>query len=303
MIIESWVLWTLLAASMQAVRTAGQKYLTRDITPLAATLVRYLFGLPFALGWLGFIYSSRATETAGFGLPEINPTFLISGFLACILQILATILLIQLLTLRNFAVGSTYVKSEILLTAVIGFLFFNEQISLVGLSAVLVCVLGLIIISIGKSGRLSSLWNQSALYGLGAGLSFALTSLFLRQASLSFGIDDAMFSAALTLAYMVSMQTVITLVWVAWRQPGQISLVLKRWRPALFVGITSVVGSVGWFTAMTLELAAYVKTLGQVEFLITLVIARIYFKENPTRAEMIGMVLIVGGGMVLLLSH
>ena len=45
--IEHWIFWLLLAEMMQAIRTAAQKRL--DISPLGATFVRYLFGLPFAL--------------------------------------------------------------------------------------------------------------------------------------------------------------------------------------------------------------------------------------------------------------
>ncbi|MDZ7685229.1 MAG: hypothetical protein U5O39_09720 [Gammaproteobacteria bacterium] len=40
------------------------------------------------------------------------------------------------------------------------------------------------------------MWDRSALYGLGAGLSFALTSLLIRHASLSFGITDSMILVA-----------------------------------------------------------------------------------------------------------
>ena len=106
--LEPWVWWTLLAAMMQAVRTAGQKQLTAAVTPLAATLVRYLFGLPFALLWLTY-----AGATLNFDFPDLNLTFLVSGLIAGILQIVATLLLVRLLTLRNFAVGTTFVKSEI----------------------------------------------------------------------------------------------------------------------------------------------------------------------------------------------
>lgn len=299
--IESWVTWTLLAASMQAVRTAGQKQLTKGITPLAATLVRYLFGLPFALIWLVWITVPYYSGAGSIGLPVLNATFLVSGFVAGILQIIATVLLIRLFTLRNFAVGSTYIRSEILLTACIGYFFFSELITLIGWLAIVICVTGLVIISVSRTGRLRSLWNRSALYGLGAGLSFALTSLFLRQASLSLDVDNAMLTAGMTLAYMVTLQTIITFAWVAIAQPGQISKMFRLWRPALFVGITSVIGSVGWFTAMTLELASYVKTLGQVEFLFTLAIAVFYFHEKPTRSELAGMILIVSGGIALLL--
>ncbi len=297
MLIESWVLWTLLAATMQAIRTAGQKNLTGEMSALSATLVRYLFGLPFALLWLGFV--SRQQD---FSLPGLNTVFILSGFAAGILQITATFLLIRLFTLRNFAVGSTYVKSEILLTAVIGYFFFTETVTLVGWLAIIVCVIGLVTITVSKTGGIKSLWNQSAGYGLSSGLCFALTSLYLRQASLSLGTDDSMLAAGMTLAYMVSLQTVTMLAWVRIQQPGQISVILRNWRPSLFVGITSVVGSVGWFTAMTLELASYVKTLGQLEFLFTVLIAVFYFKEKPTRLEVAGMLLIVSGGVALLLN-
>lgn len=293
MVIESWVLWTLLAAGMQSIRTAGQKYLAGNITPLAATMVRYLFGLPFAILYLVVLVDGR-------DLPALNPTFLISGLTAGILQIVATVLLIQLFTMRKFAVGSTYVRTEVILTAVIGFFLFTETVSAPGWAAILLCVVGVMTINVAKTGALTSLWNRSALYGLGAGLSFALTSLLIRRASLSFGIDDSLLTAAMTLCYMVSLQTVITVVWIGLRQPEQFAKVFIMWRPGLFVGITSVIGSAGWFTAMTLELASYVKTLGQIEFLMTLAIGWFYFKERPTPLELTGMVLIVGAVVLLL---
>lgn len=46
----SWIGFTLLAAFMQAVRTAGQKQLSLSLTAMSTTLSRYLFGLPVA--WL-----------------------------------------------------------------------------------------------------------------------------------------------------------------------------------------------------------------------------------------------------------
>ena len=53
---------------------------------------------------------------------------------------------------------------------------------------------------------------------------------------------------------------------------------------------------------MTLELAAYVKTLGQIEFLVSLLIAVYFFKERPSRLELAGMLLIVLGAVGILLA-
>lgn len=295
--LESWIFWSLLAATMQSVRTAAQKYLTSDISALGATLVRYLFGLPFAAVYLAWLLTSRAAA-----LPTPSLVFILYGLAAGFLQIIATILLIRLFSLRNFAVGSCYIRTEVLITAVIGMLVFGEIVSLLGWFAMATCVSGLILITIAKTGRLRDLWNISAVYGLGAGFAFSLTSLFIRQASLSFGMDDPMFTAALTLLFMVVVQTLMSLAMLLHRNASELKVILRRWRTCLFVGATSVAGSAGWFTAFTLERAAYVKTLGQIEFLLTLAISIIFFKETPSRTELIGMIALVAGVILLLIA-
>ena len=295
--LESWIFWSLLAAAMQSVRTAGQKYLTADVSPLGATLVRYLFGLPFIGLYLGWLMMQP-----GHDLPEMNPVFLVYGLAAGLLQIVATILLIRLFALRNFAVGSCYIRTEVLITAMLGFALFGEAVSLSGWAAIVTCVAGLVMITIARTGKVSDLWNLSAVYGLGAGVAFSLTSLLIRQASLSFGLDDAMYTAALTLAYMIMVQTLICLAMLAHRNASEILTVFRRWRTSVFVGATSVIGSAGWFTAFTLERAAYVKTLGQIEFLLTLAISILYFRENPGRMELVGMLVLVTGVVLLLLA-
>jgi drug/metabolite transporter (DMT)-like permease len=294
-ITDSWIFWTLLAASMQSIRFAGQKYLTADVSAFAATLVRYLFGLPFIVAWLAYLLIDR-------DFPDVNLTFLLSGLVAGILQIVATVLLIRLFTLRNFAVGSTLVRTEIVVTAVIGFFFFAETISLTGWLAILVCMLGVMLISVARTGTLTSLWDQAALYGVLSAVCFSMTSLLIRKASLSFGLDDHLLTAAMTLGYMVALQTVVCLVWLLLTERQQFTRIARRWRPSLFIGVTSVIGSAGWFTAFTLEFASYVKTLGQIEFLFTLVISMYFFRERPSRVEVAGMLFILGGVIVLLLT-
>ena len=300
MLIEAWVYWTILAALMQAVRTAGQKQLAGFVSPLTATLVRYLFGLPFAVGYLLLLGFD------GPALPEPGAVFYLSGLAAGLLQILATILLIRLVSMRNFAVGTTFIRTEILLTALIGVVLFTEQITTLGWIAMLISVVGLILMNLSKqagfSGAFSLKGDLSAAYGLAAGLAFALTSLFLRQASLSLGLDDAAYSAAITLVYMVLLQTIVCLGLVFWQKREELKVLTGKLGGCFFIGITSVAGSAGWFTAMTLQSASYVKTLGQIEFLFTLALTIFYFKERPNPAELLGMGFIVIGAIVLLLD-
>ena len=295
--LDSWIFWSVLAAVMQSVRTAGQKHLAEEVSPLGATLVRYLFAAPFVVLYVIWLLDDREIN-----LPEPDATFLLAGLIAAMLQIIATVLLVKLFTLRNFAVGSCYIRSEILATAILGLTLFGEEVSGLGWLSMLVCVLGLVAITIAKSGKLEQLWNKSAIYGLTAGVSLSLTSLLIRQASLSFGIDDALLTAALTLGYLVLIQTVICLGLLAFKEPQEFTVILLRWRMGLFVGLTSLVGSIGWFTAFTLERAAYVKTLGQIEFLFTLVIAVVVFREIPNRLEWLGMGVLLIGVLALLLA-
>jgi drug/metabolite transporter (DMT)-like permease len=62
-----------------------------------------------------------------------------------------------------------------------------------------------------------------------------------------------------------------------------------------------MLGSVGWFTASSLQTVAYVKALGQIDFFFTLLITLKIFKESISMREYFGMFLIVVSVFVLLL--
>jgi drug/metabolite transporter (DMT)-like permease len=297
-----WIPITLFAVIMQTVRTAGQKHLTVHLDAIAVTLVRFLFGLPFVA-----IYLACVAAWSENSFPPLNGTFVGYTVLGGVAQIVATVLLIYLFSLRNFAVGTTYARTEAFLTAFIGALFFGEWISFQGWVAILVSVAGVVVLTIARSHVASSsilgrLWNRAAAIGLGSGLGFALASLSIRKASLSLGIDDFLLSAGMTLVVMVILQTFIMIAYVAIKSPAQFPIIAQQWRVSLFVGITSALGSIGWFTAMTVERAAYVKSLGQVEFLFALVISTLFFRERTTRLELLGMLLVAMGVVVLLLA-
>lgn len=297
-----WIPITLFAVVMQTVRTAGQKHLTVHLDAISVTLVRFLFGLPFAALYLvGVVIGTEST------LPPLNATFIGFTVLGGVAQIVATVLLIYLFSLRNFAVGTTYARTEAFLTAFIGALFFGEWISAQGWVAIIISVAGVVVLTIARShlpnaSILGRLWNRAAAIGLGSGLGFALASLSIRKASLSFGVDNFLLTAGFTLVVMVLLQTLIMMVYVAIRSPAQFAIIARQWRVSLFVGVTSALGSIGWFTAMTLERAAYVKALGQVEFVFALAISTLFFRERTTGLELLGMLLVAGGVVILLLA-
>jgi len=283
---ETWIIFTLLAVIMQSVRTAAQKQITQKISVQSATLVRFLFGIKFAA--LYFFLAVWIFQPINL---ELNIKFILSGALASISQVLATVFLIKALTLKNFAVGTALAKTEALLTAVLGSMFFSAYLNPMGYLSILFGVCGLLIASNWNVTFKDLSDNQSIRYGLGAGLGFALASLWIRDASLSLEIPRIV-SAAAVLLYMVILQSLICLVWVSVKEPEQFMLIKNNLKSSLFIGFTGVLGSIGWFTAMSLQNAALVKTLGQIEFIASLLITYLYFNEKISAREYLGIAFI-----------
>ena len=291
---EPWIIFTLLAVIMQSVRTAAQKQITQEISVQSATLVRFLFGIKFAA--LYFFLTMWIFQPINF---ELNIKFIISGALASVSQVLATVFLIKALTLKNFAVGTALAKTEALLTAVLGSIFFSAYLNPMGYLSILFGVCGLLIASNWDVTLKDLSDNQSIRYGLGAGLGFALASLWIRDASLSLEIPRIV-SAAAVLLYMVILQSLICLVWISVKEPEQFMLIQKNLKSSLFIGFTGVLGSIGWFTAMSLQNAALVKTLGQIEFIASLLVTYLYFNEKISTREYLGIAFIAFSLLLLI---
>ena len=241
-------------------------------------MVRFLFGLPFGLLYLWILNTCR-TET----FPEISLEFIAYSATAGAGQIIGTALLVYLFSLRNFAVGTAYARTEAFLTAIVGALLFGEAIIIYGWGAILISVAGVVLITVAKTGikggqLLTLLADKSAWIGIICGLFFAIASLTMRKASLMLGMDDFLFRAALTMSFMLTMQTVAMCLFVLVTNPSQYLIIWRNLKVCLLVGITSVTGTIGWATAFTLEQAAYVKSLAQVEFIFSLAASYWFFK-------------------------
>lgn len=292
---SSWIAFSIFAALMQSVRTAGQKQLTSSLTPMSVTLVRYLFGLPFVIAYLLVLFGKESGHE--IVLAVSNARFVIFAVLASVAQIVATVLLVKVFSFRNFAVGTSFAKTEAVQTAVFGLALFGTALTAMGWLAVLVGLIGILIVSMPKA---SAPWElKNVVLGTLSGTAFSFTSLWLREASLSLGID-ALHSASMTLFFMVSVQTLMCFAYTAIKESQQLRLILARTRLGMFVGLTSALGSIGWFSAMTLENPALVKSVGQIEFVFTLLITTLFFKEKITLREYVGMTFIVVSVIILL---
>lgn len=297
---ELWIPITVAAAFLQNLRSATQKQLKAVMGTTGATFVRFGFGFPFALAFVAVL-----TNVFGYALPAPNARFFGWAVVGGLAQIAATFLLIHLFSFRNFAVGTAYSRTEPAQAAIFALLFLGERASLGGVAAIAISVFGVMLISVAHTAvslrtMVTSTFSRNALIGLASGTAFGISAVAYRAASLALGGPNFVMQAAVTLAFVITFQTTIMLVWMIWKDRAEIGRIARAWKPSLFTGLVGASASFGWFAAMTLQQAAVVKSLAQIEMLFTFAATVFFFKEKINRFEIAGCALIVGGILVLL---
>ncbi len=297
-----WIFAALAAASFQTVRFMLQKWLAgAGLSASGATFARFLYSAPLVAVCLA-IYLT-VTDQA---LPALTPAFWAYGVAGGAAQILATVCAVMLFQHRNFAVGMTFTKTEVIMTVLVGLVLLGDRVSLAALGFIFVGVIGMLILSDIPGGAQSvwrRMWSPTAGLGLTSGLLFAVSAVTYRGASLEIVADDPLLRAGITLSAVTAMQMVAMAIWMGLRDAPEVGRVLRAWRVAGFVGIFSMAGSFGWFTAFTLQNAAYVKAVGQVEVIFSLIASVLFFREKVSARELIGIAILAGSilGLILML--
>lgn len=301
---EAWIPITIAAAFLQNLRSALQKHLKGELNTSGAAFCRFVYAVPFALLLLWFL------GEGGYGLPWPTPNARFAGFIALAgtTQIIGTSLLVHIFSLRNFTAGTTYSKTETVQTAIFGLVILGEAVSRAAALAIGISLFGVMLMSVARDrmslrNLLLGLGSRAALIGILSGTFFGLSAVGVRAASLSLeGEVGVLMRSAFTVVCMVVFQTTVMAIWIRVREPGELTRVARSWRAGSLVGLAGMLGSLGWFAAMTLENAAYVRALGQVELVFTFIASYFFFRERSTAIEATGIVLVVAGILILLLG-
>ena len=251
-------------------------------------------------------YALALAALTGDELPRPNATFALYAVVGGLAQITATALLLYSFSFRNFAVGTTYSKTETVQTAIFGILILGDPLGLGAALAIVISLLGVMAISVASTrmslvGLLTSWTEKPALIGLASGAFFGISAISYRGASLSLGDQGFLIRAAYTLACVTVFQTLVMALYMRAREPGQLTAVFRSWRVSVWAGVTGMIASAGWFTAMTIQNAAYVRALGQIELVFTFAAAVLFFHERPNRTEVVGIGLVIAGLLLLVL--
>lgn len=297
-----WVPITLFAALAQTVRNTAQRSLTQELGALSATLVRFLYGLPFAMLWLALLYLVPAKP---YAVPSITPIYLGWIALGAFFQLAGTVALLLAMKERNFAVAVTLTKTEVLQLALFASVFLHELPTPLALAAMIVATIGMLLLSLPPRDQLLSLsaWlNRSALYGLACGSCFAVATVGFRGGSLALGAETAWLSGAWGVLIAQSMQAVGMGLWIQLRTAQGLAPIFRAWRISLLAGCMGAAASIAWFTAYAMQGASPVRTLGMIEVVFSYLVSRRVFSESFSRAEKIGMGLMLLGLVVTCLQ-
>ena len=296
---EIWVGAAIAAAFFQTLRFMLQKVLSASrLTSVGATAARFFYSTPIVWGLL-ILYGFAS----GGPLPTLSAGFWPAAAFGGLTQIFATICVVALFKARNFAVGMTFKKTEVIQVAFVSAILLGEFVSQAGFFAILIGILGVLLVSDQKlltDVPGNRFFNRASGLGLLSGFLFALSGVTYRAASLNIYSDDAFLRAALTLVCVVTWQSLVMFVWLRLRDPDQLVALWQARKTAIWVGLSSLAGSYMWFVAFTLQNAAYVNAVGQIELIFSILASRMFFKEKISTREFMGILTIIVSVLVLI---
>lgn len=297
---EFWIPLSIAAGFLQNLRSALQKHLTGKLSTSGAAYARFIYALPFVT-----LYLLALMQLGNDPLPAPNSRFLLYCTLGGICQILFTVFLLWLFSFKSFAVGTSYSKLEVLMVAVLGAVVLGDTLSPPAVVAIAFASLGVVALSIGRqsisvAAFLSGFFHRSTLIGLVCAVWLGASVVFFRGATLALETDTVLMAAAYALTVSLLIQSAVMGVYLRWREPGELTRVLQQWRWAGAAGLAGALASMAWFTAFTLQNASYVRAVGQVELIFTFLAGVFFFREQVSRLEIAGIVLI-GSSIVMLL--
>jgi drug/metabolite transporter (DMT)-like permease len=299
-----WLPLSLVAGFLQIVRNAAQRGLSDQAGPWGATLVRFLFGLPFALIFLGLVY---------WLVPPVTPKFEFKTLLILAVgataQVCATAALMASMRASTFALGSTFQHMSLPLAALFGALFLGDHLGVWGCVGIGVATLGLLCASWPKGGFQAGLRAgpgafKAGLFGLLSGACFAVSANAFRASGMAIDPSAPFFSSSVTLVLAQAMQSVGLGTILFFVDRRALTAIFGNLKTSLLAGFTGAAASACWFAALTLAPAALVRAVNAlVEAPTATLMGWLKFKETLDVRRGLGAGLIIVGVLLSVLAH
>jgi drug/metabolite transporter (DMT)-like permease len=289
-----WIPFTIVAALGQVARNAMQRSLTGPLGTWGATHIRFLFGFPFSL-----IFFAIVIVATGDAVPWPTAAFWPWLLLGALSQIVGTGMMLAAMNDRSFVVTTAYLKTEAIQTAIFGFVFLGDHLTVPKVIAILIATAGVIIAALRPGAGKGFADLKPTLLGLGAAAAFALSAVGFRGAVIVVPGVSFVTAASYTLVFGLFVQTLVLTIYLLARAPDVLGKILGLWKPSMLAGFTGAFASQFWFLAFALTAAANVRTLALVEVLFAQAVAYYSFKQPLSARELGGIALIVIGVALL----
>ena len=296
----NWVIFTVLAAFFQNLRTSLQKRLNKNLSLVASAYVRFAFALPFA--FIIFFINFRSLDIVQIILDQNN--FIYYTFLGAIFQVIFTLLLLYLFKFSNFVVGTSLSKTEVIQIAIFEYIILKDKLNLFGIIGIIVATIGVIVITI-KDVKLffRNFFSKVTLIGLTTGLILGLSVVYFRAAALSLENFSSNFDKAITtLFFGLFIQTAVVTTYLLIFEKSEFKKFYQNKVEICFTGLAGFLATLSWFFAFTLIQASFVRAVGQIEILFSYVSSKYLFKEKITFIEIMGIIIFISGATLLLLT-
>ena len=285
-----WIPATLAAAAFQVARNAAQRSLIGGAGPWGATLVRFLFGLPFSVLFQLIVWLiDGRTAVAHFDLAFFG--FATTGAFA---QVMGTAALLVAMRQAGFAVGTAVQQSALPLAGVLGWLLFHDDLSTRAWIGVGVATAGLAVLTWPRKADGAAPLSGAA-YGLLSGLLIGFALNAYRHASLTIAPGHPLYGATVTVTVTQALQTLGLGAWLAVRDRAALVAVLKGWRESLTAGFCGACASTCWLFALALAPAASVRAVGVIESPMAAAAGRRLFAERISPGKLAAGALVAVG--------
>jgi drug/metabolite transporter (DMT)-like permease len=277
-----WILLTAAAAPLQVARNALQRGLVGDAGPWGATLVRFLFGLPFSLAIFGVI--ALATEGAA---PHLSVRYVIAVNLGAVSQVAATAALLVAMRRSGFAVATMMQQASLPFSALVGWLVLRDHISAQAWAGIVATTAGLAVLSWPRRDQIAGATLGTVL-GLTSGLAFAVALNAYRQAGVALEPHHPIYAGTASVCVAQAIQTTVLLAALAIWRPGSLLAVARSWRPSIGAGFFGAAASACWFAALAMAPAGPVRAIGVIEAPIAAAAGRRLFRERLSARQLAG---------------
>lgn len=276
-----WIALTIAAAPLQVARNALQRGLVEEAGPWGATLVRFLFGLPFALAMFAVV--AVLTPEAD---PHLGLRFWSAVTVGATGQIVQTALLLVAMRRSGFAVATFTQQASLPAAALLGLLVLHDNLSAAAWAGVAVTTCGVAILS--WPGRISRLERSGLWLGVASGVVMAVVLNAYRESAHALDETHPVYAAIASVCVAQAIQSVGLGAWLALCRPEALRAVVVGWRSSWGAGFCGAAASACWFAALSLAPAGQVRAIGVLELPIAAAAGRRLFNERLSARQILG---------------